>query len=351
MKAHQNELEKISAVLVHDTGTGRVLTLGLHDNYQDRELVDQVLAPLHELKLLEPSMARSYGTDHLSFDNAGVPGFFCIQDFAEYRLTHHSQSDTFDKVWKDDLNQGAQVLAAWAYNTAQLPVMLPRRPLPYNPGPSAKESQPDTAKPADPIADLDTKIIDQVKADEPELKANLTYLADRIGPRLTGSPKQIQASHWTEEQFKAAGLSNVHLEPWTIEKGWTRGTASGHIVSPVEQQLTFAAYGWSPSTNGAVRGPVDCGDGRERFRSGEVQGQAERSDRAALARRANSFRRRIRCSRRTIACRFRWRYRRRWPNVRNLDERAESRARDAQFLRHGRRGRGARRHRTSGMAC
>jgi carboxypeptidase Q len=254
VKAHQSELEKISAVLVHDTGTGRVLTLGLHDNYQDRELVDQVLAPLHELKLLEPSMARSYGTDHLSFDNAGVPGFFCIQDSAEYRLTHHSQSDTFDKVWKDDLNQGAQVLAAWAYNTAELPVMLPRRPLPYNPGPNAK-GPADAAK-SDPIAETDTKIIEQVKSDEAELKANLTYLADRIGPRLTGTPKQIQASHWTEEQFKAAGLSNVHLEPWTIEKGWTRGTAAGRVVSPVEQQLALAAYGWSPSTSGAVRGPV-----------------------------------------------------------------------------------------------
>src|SRR5467141_3149716 len=42
-EAHKDELEKISAVLVHDTGTGRVLTLGLHDNYQDREIVDEVL--------------------------------------------------------------------------------------------------------------------------------------------------------------------------------------------------------------------------------------------------------------------------------------------------------------------
>ena len=254
VKAHQNEMEKVSGVLVHDTGTGRVLTLGLHDNYQDRELVDQVLAPLHELKLLEPSMARSYGTDHLSFDNAGVPGFFCIQDLAEYRLTHHSQSDTFDKVWKDDLNQGAQVLAAWAYNTAQLPAMLPRRPLPYNPAPSAKKPQ-EAPKP-DAIAELDTKILEQVKADEPQLKANLTYLADRIGPRLTGSAKLDLASHWTEEQFKAAGLSNVHLEPWTIEKAWNRGTAIGRIVSPAEQQLTLAAYGWSPGTKDTVRGQV-----------------------------------------------------------------------------------------------
>jgi carboxypeptidase Q len=254
VKAHQNELEKISAVLVHDTGTGRVLTLGLHDNYQDREIVDQVLKPLHELQLLEPSMARSYGTDHLSFDNAGVPGFFCIQDGAEYRLTHHSQSDTFDKVWKDDLNEGAQVLAAWAYNTAQLPMLLPRRALPYNPGPNAKN--PTAAPKPDPITEMDNKIIEQVKADQQQLKATMTYLADRIGPRLTGSPKQIEASHWTEEQFKSAGLANVHLEPWTIEKGWIRGTASGHVVAPVEQQLSLESFGWSPSTKGPVRGPV-----------------------------------------------------------------------------------------------
>jgi carboxypeptidase Q len=253
VKAHQQELEKVSAVLVHDTGTGRVLTLGLHDNYQDRELVDQVLSPLRELKLLEPSMMRSYGTDHLSFDEVGVPGFFCIQDLAEYRLTHHSQSDTFDKVWKDDLNQGAEVLAAWAYNTAQLPVMLPRRPLPYNPAPNAKK--PEEPKP-DPIEAMDTKIIEQVKNDEPELKANLTYLADRIGPRLTGSPQLDRASHWTEEQFKAAGLPSVHLESWSIANSWARGPATGRILAPAEQSLTLATGGWSSSTEGTVHGSV-----------------------------------------------------------------------------------------------
>src|SRR6267142_1549790 len=152
-----------------------MVTLGLHDNYQDREIVDQVLAPLREFKLLEPTMRRSFGTDHASFDDAGVPGFLVIQDGAEYGLTHHSQSDTFDKVWKDELNQGAQVLAAWAYNTAQLPVLLPRRPLPYRPStPGAKSEAP---KP-DPISEMDTKIVEQVKASEAELKSNLEYLAD-----------------------------------------------------------------------------------------------------------------------------------------------------------------------------
>jgi carboxypeptidase Q len=251
--AHKNELEKISGVLVHDTGTGRVLTLGLHDNYQDREIVDQVLAPLKELKLLEPTMRRSFGTDHASFNEVGVPGFFVVQDGAEYNLTHHSQSDTFDKVWKDDLNQGAQVLAAWAYNTAQLPAMLPRRPLAYRPSMDAAKA--DAPKP-DPIAEMDTKILQQVKADQGELKSNLQYLADHIGPRLTGSPQLNQASHWTMERFKELGFANAHLEPWTIANSWVRGPATGQIISPTHHMLTLETSGWSAGTKGVLRGPV-----------------------------------------------------------------------------------------------
>ena len=253
VEAHQNELEKISAVLVHDTGTGRVLTLGLHDNYQDREIVDQVLAPLKELKLLEPTMRRAFGTDHTSFNEVGVPGFYVIQDTAEYSQTHHSQSDTFDKVWKDDLNQGAQVLAAWAYNTAQLPAMLPRRPLPYRPSTDAAKTE---APKPDPVSEMDAKIIEQVKSDQAALKSNLQYLADRIGPRLTGSPQLDQASHWTLERFKEAGLSAAHLEPWTIGNSWTRGPATGQIISPSHHVLALETAGWSAATKGALRGPV-----------------------------------------------------------------------------------------------
>jgi carboxypeptidase Q len=253
VEAHRNELENISGVLVHDTGTGRVLTLALHDNYQDREIVDQVLAPLKELKLLEPTMTHMSGTDHLSFDEVGVPGFWALQDGAEYSKTHHSQSDTYDKVWKDDLNQGAQVLAAWAYNTAQLAEMLPRRPLPYNPSTDAAKAE---APKPDPMVEMDAKILAQVKSDQGTLKVNLQHLTDHIGARLTGSPQLDQASHWTTEQFKALGLSNVRLESWTIANSWTRGPATGRIITPTEDAITLAAAGWSPGTNGPVRGAV-----------------------------------------------------------------------------------------------
>ena len=181
-----------------------------------------------------------------------MPGFWVIQDGAEYSKTHHSQSDTFDKAWKDDLIEGAQVLAAWAYNTAELPAILPRRAVASQP---AQEAQAAAQEP-DPVATVDAKILAQVKADKEELRADLQHLADRIGPRLTGSAKLDAASHWTQEKFKSAGLENVHLEPWTVGAAWTRGTASGRIVGPVEQELTLASYGWSPSTKGAVRGEV-----------------------------------------------------------------------------------------------
>ena len=251
VKAHKNELDKISGALIHDTGTGRVLTIGMHDNYPAREQMDQVIAPLGELKLLEPAMRRTYGEDSFSFDEAGVPGFWCIQNFAEYRQTHHSQSDTFDKIWKDDINQGAEVLATWAYNTANLPEMLKRRP--FTPATSVTDSAAsDTPKP-NPVADADKKIVELVKSDKEQLKKDLTYLTTAIGPRLTGSAQLDQASHWTEQQFKAAGLANVHLENWTIANSWTRGTASGRIVFPETHELTLAAAGWSPATSGTLK--------------------------------------------------------------------------------------------------
>lgn len=130
VEAHQAELAKFSAILVHDTGTGKVTSIGLSGQYQLRETMDQVVAPLRTVGLQELSMRRINGTDHASFDEAGVPGFFVIQDMTDYFKSHHSQTDTFDKVRKDDVIQGAQVMALWAYRVARLPELLPRKAKP-----------------------------------------------------------------------------------------------------------------------------------------------------------------------------------------------------------------------------
>ncbi len=129
VKAHEKEMSKICGVLIHDAGTGRVKSIGLQGRYDLREIMEGVVEPFKEaLNLEELSMRTMMGTDHLSFLPHGVPAFAVVQDEAEYRKTHHTESDTVDKVYPDEVNQGAKVLAAWAYGVAMLPEILPRNP-------------------------------------------------------------------------------------------------------------------------------------------------------------------------------------------------------------------------------
>jgi hypothetical protein len=145
VKAHESEMNKISAVLVHDMGTGRVTSIGLQGRYDLREPMEAIVSPFQRLVSMdELSMRNMGGTDHLSFLPQGVPAFAVVQDPAEYRKTHHTESDTFDKVYADEVNQGAKVLATWAYNVAMLPDLLPRDPKPM---PKPAEPTPAT-KPA-----------------------------------------------------------------------------------------------------------------------------------------------------------------------------------------------------------
>ena len=111
---------------------------------------------------------------------------------------------------------------------------------------------------ASPVAAADVQIISEIK-DHSELMDNLEYLSDRIGPRLTGSSQLKQANDWTAEMFRKYGLTNVHLEPYTIPHAWTRGTAKARIIAPAEHPLTIAAAAWAPSTRGTVRGQVARG--------------------------------------------------------------------------------------------
>src|SRR5207302_10445337 len=115
---------------------------------------------------------------------------------------------------------------------------------------SAKPAPDDT----NPFAAADAQILSEIH-DHSQAMDNLEYLSDEIGPRLTGSPQLKQANDWTAAKFRQYGLTNVHLEPWTITHSWTRGTAHARIVTPTEHPLTIAATGSSPSTAGVVRGP------------------------------------------------------------------------------------------------
>lgn len=126
VRRHKDEMPRTSAALVHDTGTGKVLSLGLQGREAVKTVLEPQLATLKSLGFEGLSLASMGGTDHLSFEAVGVPGFACRQDIDEYRLTHHTQSDTFDKAKAPNLLQGAQVLAITALRIANLPDLLPR---------------------------------------------------------------------------------------------------------------------------------------------------------------------------------------------------------------------------------
>ena len=93
--------------------------------------------------------------------------------------------------------------------------------------------------------------------DRSQLLQTLHVLTDRFGPRLTGSPNHEQAARWAVEQLTAWGLANGRLEPWNFDRdGWFNVEASGHIVSPVRDNLVFEVLAWTPSTRGVVTAPA-----------------------------------------------------------------------------------------------
>jgi Zn-dependent M28 family amino/carboxypeptidase len=134
VKNHATELDKVDAVLIHDTGTGKVFSIALENLWETAPLMQEIYLPLEEVFDMQPLSTRYFGSsDHVEFLDKGVPAYFCVQLPAGYREAHHSQTDTFDKAIPDQINQGAAMLAAWAWNVSEMPEALPHH--------AVKESQ------------------------------------------------------------------------------------------------------------------------------------------------------------------------------------------------------------------
>jgi hypothetical protein len=98
-------------------------------------------------------------------------------------------------------------------------------------------------------------LIDQAM-NRSEVMQNLEYLADVIGPRLTGSAAMKRANDWTAERFKAYGLT-ASLEPWQYGVSWERGPATFRITEPFQRNLVGHSWAWTAGTGGkTVAGPV-----------------------------------------------------------------------------------------------
>ncbi|HEY4208989.1 MAG TPA: M20/M25/M40 family metallo-hydrolase [Puia sp.] len=123
--------EKLAGYFNIDNGTGKIRGIYLQGNEACRPIFRQWFQSFHDLGAATVTINNTGGTDHLSFDAVGLPGFQFIQDEIEYNTrTHHSNMDTYDHLREDDLKQMATIVAAFVYNTAQRDEKLPRKPLP-----------------------------------------------------------------------------------------------------------------------------------------------------------------------------------------------------------------------------
>ncbi|MGA7653393.1 MAG: M28 family peptidase, partial [Terracidiphilus sp.] len=125
------EQKLISGYFNVDNGSGKIRGIYTQGNAAIAQIFAQWIAPLKDLGVTTVTNRNTGGTDHLSFDAVGIPGFQFIQDPLDYETrTHHSNQDVYEELQPADLKQIATVEAIFLYNAAQRDKMLPRKPLP-----------------------------------------------------------------------------------------------------------------------------------------------------------------------------------------------------------------------------
>ncbi len=125
------EQAKLDAYYNVDNGTGRIRGIYLQGNEAVAPIFAEWMKPFAALGMTTLTIRNTGGTDHLSFNAVGIPGFQFIQDPIEYETrTHHSNMDVYERIQEADMKQMVAIVASFVYLTANRDQMLPRMPLP-----------------------------------------------------------------------------------------------------------------------------------------------------------------------------------------------------------------------------
>ncbi len=135
------EHERLSAYFNLDNGAGKIRGVYLQGNDAVRPIFEAYLRPFHDLGASTLSIRNTGGTDHLSFDAVGLPGFQFIQDPLDYDTrTHHTNMDLLEHAPAGDLMQASVIMASFVYNAAMRDARFPRKPLPEAEKPATPEA-------------------------------------------------------------------------------------------------------------------------------------------------------------------------------------------------------------------
>jgi hypothetical protein len=122
------EQAKFDAYLNLDNGSGKIRGIYLEGNDAIRPLFEHWLGPFRDMGVSTITLKHTGGTDHLSFDDAGLPAFQFIQDPLDYgTVAHHSDMDTYPHAVEEDLMQASAVIATLVYDIANRDEMVPRK--------------------------------------------------------------------------------------------------------------------------------------------------------------------------------------------------------------------------------
>lgn len=124
------EFAKFGGYVNIDAGTGRARALTVFGPAAAADVLKAVTATLEDLGVLGATTTRSRqrgGSDHTSFNEAGLPGITVMQDPIQYQsYTWHTNLDTYERIVEEDVKKSAIAIASTVYHLAMRDELLPR---------------------------------------------------------------------------------------------------------------------------------------------------------------------------------------------------------------------------------
>ena len=119
------EYGTFSAYFNQDYGPGQYRGIWLQENEHVRQIFKAWMEPFHDMGMTTISLQGVGSTDHVPFDNIGLPAFQFLQ--ARVGGTGgHTNLDFFDTVPIEDLMKNAVIMASFAYHAAMADERIPR---------------------------------------------------------------------------------------------------------------------------------------------------------------------------------------------------------------------------------
>ncbi|HZK61752.1 MAG TPA: M20/M25/M40 family metallo-hydrolase [Anaerovoracaceae bacterium] len=127
-KEHKPDFDRFATYFNMDNGSGKYRGIYIQENDMVRPIFEEWLKPFADMGASTITIRNTSGTDHLSFDAVGLPGFQFIQDAIEYGRGYHTVMDTYERLVMADLKQNAVITASFVYNAAMRNTKLPGKP-------------------------------------------------------------------------------------------------------------------------------------------------------------------------------------------------------------------------------